>query len=383
MVLRLKPILSRRSSLSFYLKCTILILIIYYLNLLFGLTYYIWSEKSFEEDYNAQMIHIDPVKTEDDPEAILGPPKNTLSTQFLISNEYLCARSLDPETQLYPHILILVKSSSDNFRERQAIRSTWGDRNRLKTKGDFRLAFVLGTDVHNRSVEDEANKYGDIIQIDKNDYYYYSSYKMIMMLRWITSYCASQSHRTSYLDLRNYVLFVDDDYYVDTDALLSYVNRLNRDPDITTYERRTFITGEVIEQSRPHRSASDRYFVSLNDYPYDRYPAYVSSGCFLMTRYNARLFYIASKYVRLFSFDHIYMALIAYSMSINPIPNNDLFLTSVSLSISDKILSAKWRNIFKKKDDLHTRKPPICMHGYSAEKLIDVWEFIQRMNITA
>ena len=139
------------------------------------------------------------------------------------------------------------------------------------------------------------NKYGDIIQIDKNDYYSYSSCKlilsntkerflffqlflqdkMIMMLRWITNYCASQSPRTSYLDLRNYVLFVDDDYYVDTDALLSYVHRLDDDPDITTYERRTFITGEVIGESRPRRSVSDQQFVSLNDYPYDRYPAYV------------------------------------------------------------------------------------------------------------
>ena len=40
------------------------------------------------------------------------------------------------------------------------------------------MTCFVGTDVHNKSIEDEANKYGDIIQIDKNDYYYYSSCKL-------------------------------------------------------------------------------------------------------------------------------------------------------------------------------------------------------------
>ncbi|UJR24743.1 hypothetical protein I4U23_006117 [Adineta vaga] len=381
MVSPLRTSFARRSYLKFYLKCTLCILIIYYLNLIFGWKYYAWSEKSFEEEYNANMLHIDATKIEENPEQILGPPKNILPNHFLINNEYLCGRSLDPQTRLYPHVLILVRSSSDNVKERQAIRSTWGDKTRLK-KGDFRLAFVLGTNVHNSSVEDEAKKYGDIIQIDKDDYYYHSSYKMIMMLRWITDYCTTKSSRTSYMDLRNYVLFVDDDYFVDIDVLLLYIRGIDEDPDMTTYERRIFITGELIEGSRPQRSINDRYYVSLIDYPYDYYPSYISTGCFLMTRYNARLFYIASQYVRLFHYDHVYIGLVAYSMSINFIRNNELFPITISSTINQTKFLSKWKDIFQTKVDKSIAKNPICLHGYSAEKLINIWNDLHSMNST-
>jgi len=89
------------------------------------------------------MTHIDIIKVEENPEKILGPPKNYLSNQFLIENEYFCGRSSDPETRLYPHIIILVKSSCENFKERQAIRLTWGQKTYL-SKNNIRLAFVLG-----------------------------------------------------------------------------------------------------------------------------------------------------------------------------------------------------------------------------------------------
>src|SRR5690348_11786818 len=97
---------SRRYSFSIYIKCALCILILYYLNLLFGFKYYIWSEKSFEDEYHLTMTHIDITQAEENSYEILGPPKNILSTRFLIENEYLCGRSLDPETRLYPHLLI-------------------------------------------------------------------------------------------------------------------------------------------------------------------------------------------------------------------------------------------------------------------------------------
>jgi hypothetical protein len=166
------------------------------------------------------------------------------------------------------------------------------------------------------------------------------------------------------MDLRRYVLFVDDDYYIDIDLLIFYIHRIDSDPDITTYERRTFITGELIEKSRPQRFINDRWYVSLIDYPYNAYPPYLSTGCFLMTRYNARLFYIASKYTRLFYFDHIYMGLLAYSMSTNLIANNQLFSTN------------------NKNIDFNSMNKSICYHGYRSEKLINIWNDIHPTNFT-
>ena len=94
---------------------------------------------------------------------------------------------------------------------------------------------------------------------------------------------------------------------------------------MSTYERQTFITGHVIEPIRPARYLYSRWYTSMADYPYDRYPPYPQGECYLMTRYNSRLFYIASKYTRLFPFDDVYISILAYSMSIPLIHNNKRF----------------------------------------------------------
>lgn len=206
-----------------------------------------------------------------------------------------------------------------------------------------------------------------------------------MMLRWIDNYCSSKLSETSYVDLRKYVLFVDDDYYIDLDPLLIYLRGIDEDPEMTTYERRIFTTGELIEKSRPERFVNDRWYASITDYPYNMYPPYVSTGCFLMTRYSARLFYIASKYTRLFHFDHIYMGLLAYSMSVQFIPNNDLFSTSLSaknIFNNRTDASSGWKRFLRRKADLHSRRKPICYRGYRAEKLIEIWNEIHQTNAT-
>src|ERR1700733_5409246 len=74
---------SSRRYIPLYITCAICIMIIYYLNILIGFKYYIWSEKSFDVEYHLSMIHIDPIKIKENPENILGPAKYILSNQFI------------------------------------------------------------------------------------------------------------------------------------------------------------------------------------------------------------------------------------------------------------------------------------------------------------
>jgi hypothetical protein len=90
------------------------IIIIYYLYILIGLTYYTWSGKSFDDEYNLPMIHIDPIKIEKTPENILGPAKNILSNQLII-NKYICGHSIDSKIIIQLHSLILIKSTIENL----------------------------------------------------------------------------------------------------------------------------------------------------------------------------------------------------------------------------------------------------------------------------
>ncbi|CAF0892950.1 unnamed protein product [Rotaria sordida] len=208
---------------------------------------------------------------------------------------------------------------------------------------------------------------------------------MVMMLRWINEYCTSKSYRSRYNDLRKYVLFVDDDYYVDLNSLLKYINKIDEDSNMTPYERRTFLTGYLYEGSRPRRYLNDRWYISINDYPYDHYPPYVTAGCFLMTRSNARLFNIASKYTPLFRFDDIYIGLLAYSMSIKLIPNNNLFSSYGSSTIlfsNQTEFFSKLKSLFINQINFNSTNKPICIHGYRGEELIQIWNDIYQTNLT-
>lgn len=377
-------------DLNHFWKWFFFLTLIYLLNICFGVQYYLWSERSFELEYHLTMTRIDLNQIDENhPEKSLGPSKYFLSNRFLISNEHLCQIN---DGQPFVRLLILVKSAIEHVDAREAIRRTWAKKNRLE-ENSIRLAFVLGQQETNRklniSIENESNQNKDLIQIDQVDSYYHNSYKMVMMLRWISNYCHD---KTTDKDLYRYVLFIDDDYYLDVQHLIDYLNKIDFDENLSKRSRRTLLTGYVYKESRPRRFLHDRWFISIADYPYDRYPPYVTAGCFLMTRSNANLFYLASNYIRLFRFDDVYIGLLAYSMSIDILENNHLF-SSYSSSSSSNILRkhhqnkrnfienlSQWWNSFRL--TTKTSIEPFCLHGFRGNDLIELWNDIYQTNIS-
>ena len=84
-----------------------------------------------------------------------------------------------------------------------------------------------------------------------------------MMLRWTTINCLSKSRRSPHDDLRNYVLFIDDDYYLDVDSLVEYLKWIDENKEMTTYERKTFIIGYVHDLLRLDRYRFGRWYTLL------------------------------------------------------------------------------------------------------------------------
>jgi hypothetical protein len=191
--------------------------------------------------------------------------------------------------------------------------------------------------------------------------------KTVMMLRWVTNNCFSKSLQSPYDDIRNYVLFIDDDYYLNVDALVEYLKSIDENKKMTTYERQTFITGYIHESARPRRNLSSRWYISMVDYPYDHYPPFLAGGCILMTRYNARLLYIASKYIHLLPLEDVYIGLLAYSMSIHLVKNNrqvDPFNSKIN-----------WyeRIFLSLQSFFFGGETPYCVAGYRGEQLLNFW----------
>lgn len=126
-----------------WLKYILFLLTIYLLSTIFGLQHYLWSEKSFENEYHLKMTRIDITKIDaEHPEETLGSPKYIIDNKFIISNKYLCNYG-NSTNFIRPYLLILVKSAIQNWKARKAIRMTWGKKDFLE-KNNIKLAFVLG-----------------------------------------------------------------------------------------------------------------------------------------------------------------------------------------------------------------------------------------------
>ena len=178
----------RRFPLATLVKSLLFLLIVYSINIQFGVKVSLWSEKSFENEYHLTMTRIDPqLVNEANAGRILGPPKYQSSTRYLIANEHLCHSEKSDDVRL----LILVKSAIVNAEARQAIRLTWANKVSLD-KNHIRLAFVLGRHENNITVDKESNQHGDIIQIDHIDNYYSNSRKSMPL-------STSSSHRRFFL----------------------------------------------------------------------------------------------------------------------------------------------------------------------------------------
>ncbi|KAK6179961.1 hypothetical protein SNE40_012203 [Patella caerulea] len=103
---------------------------------------------------------------------------------------YLLNKSTVCSDVKYILTLIVVNSVPGNFKQRQRMRSTIGNRTILPSP--VRILFLLGT-VLNGSLQNqlkaEHNIYGDTIQGDFLDTYINFTLKSALALKWITEYC--------------------------------------------------------------------------------------------------------------------------------------------------------------------------------------------------
>jgi hypothetical protein len=153
-------------------------------------------------------------------------------------------------------------------------------------------------------LEQENQQHHDIVQQDFYDTYYNNTIKTFMGIKWINEYCSSAK----------FYLFIDDDFYLNPAFLMRYLAQ-----NVTEAQLDTFYAGFVFENSSPMRHLLSKWYISLKDYPYHKFPPYVAAGCYILSRQSAHLFLMASKLIELFKFDDIYMGILAHKLDIRPL----------------------------------------------------------------
>ncbi|XP_052074027.1 beta-1,3-galactosyltransferase brn-like [Mytilus californianus] len=228
-------------------------------------------------------------------------PINEHNYHFLYTPTNSCL--FEPDNSTHSKIVILVKSSVNNFERREVIRRTWGkylEKNML-------LVFLLGLPSNgNLAIRKESTLYGDIIQENFIDSYWNNTVKMIMAYRWAVSFC----------DTSDYLFFVDDDYFVNIDNLQAYITKVKNN--------KLLFSGTFLGRSVPYRANGSKWFIAWEDYPFDRWPPYLAGGAYFVSMPLARKFNLAFPFVKPMHIDDVYLGIVAKKLEIRPSQNKDI-----------------------------------------------------------
>ncbi|TMW44107.1 hypothetical protein DOY81_010813 [Sarcophaga bullata] len=218
-----------------------------------------------------------------------------------------------------PQLTLLIKSALPNGKRREAIRRTWGYEQRFSDV-HIRRVFLLGSSVSSSLMDmadSEARQYGDIVQSDFIDAYFNNTIKTMMGLKWIVEHCQRAQ----------YYMFVDDDYYVSMKNVLRFIAHPTLYPENAVslnsmWEHKAKVQheklfGGFVFQTRPLRHKFSKWYVTLKEYPFNKWPPYVTAGAFILSRAAAIDLHYVSQYTKHFRFDDIYLGLVALKARIN------------------------------------------------------------------
>lgn len=294
-------------------------------------------------------------------------PINGYNFSYITDCQHKCK---EDDRMIAPRLVFVVKSAMENFDRRVAIRKSWGWEKRFSDV-KIRTVFVLGRPATaNRRLQSlidlEYSNYRDIVQGDFVDAYFNNTIKTMMGFRWAVSYCPRAK----------FYMFADDDFYISSKNLLKYVRnpvnypeyleetdealrKLARRLSQTTSNNNGSASADEIQElqknssharskrqilnmdmelprdvklfsgfvfrSAPHRHRSSKWYVSLEEYPWDMWPTYVTAGAFLLSHEALFEMYYVSMYTKHFRFDDIYLGIVALKAGIEPLHSEEFY----------------------------------------------------------
>lgn len=203
-------------------------------------------------------------------------------------------------------LLFAIKSNPGNFERRQAVRETWGQEMLYPNGLQIRRVFILG----NPYPEDpnlgpllsfEKEYFGDILQWDFQESFLNLTLKMNLFLPWTLKHCPHAS----------FVFSGDDDVFVNTPALVTYLQSLEPSKASRVY------VGHVINSAGPIRDQKSKYYIPTSFYN-GPYPPYAGGGGFLISGALLKPLYSVSFVIPFFPIDDVYIGMCAKALGVSP-----------------------------------------------------------------
>ena len=214
------------------------------------------------------------------------------SFTFILNPEYTICQQFNKSNKL--PLFIYVHTSPENIKRRVLIRETWAKRSLFP---NLRLVFMMGYTFESKTNELlklEYNTYKDIVQQDFIDSYRNLTYKCIMSLNWINTYCPNLE----------YIIKTDDDVIVNTFGLVSYLNELNN-KNVSYRTKKLICNGW--SGVRVSRNKNYKWYISKEEYPHEKFNKYCCGFAILFTGDLVALLYNQTFYTKYFWVDDYYM----------------------------------------------------------------------------
>ncbi|NXH17853.1 B3GL1 acetylgalactosaminyltransferase, partial [Bucco capensis] len=248
-------------------------------------------------------------------------------------------------SEINPFLVILVSSSPEDVKPRQAIRITWGSQNFWWGQRVLTL-FLLGEDTPRGdsaaalSVEDESILYGDIIRQDFRDTYDNLTLKTIMAFRWLAEFCPSA----------RFLMKTDADVFINTANLVKFLLKLNSSENV--------YTGYPFIDNFAYRGFYRRRYISYDEYPFRWYPPYCSGLGYIVDGKLALRIYELMSHIKPIKFEDVYVGICLSILKVNisvPEAKQQFFLDKISFDV------CKYRDL-------------IAVHGITASEMIGFWQ---------
>ena len=222
--------------------------------------------------------------------------KDMYNEGFTVERNENCER----ENQIL--LTIIVISAPDHYKQRDAIRRSWGQSSSNKIKFTF-LVGISEDESVGRKVMQEAETYKDIVINKITDLYQNLSLKTLSAFHWMLKHCPQSQ----------FLLKVDDDMFVQVEKLTAKISSILEDQS-----RPRLILGNISRGWKPVRNPKSKYLITEAQYPEERFPDFATGPSYLVSSQAVKEIYAAA-------------------MEFNYIHLEDVFLTGVvadSLDIS-------------------------------------------------
>ncbi|CAG7826617.1 unnamed protein product [Allacma fusca] len=242
-------------------------------------------------------------------------------------------------------VIILIKTSLKNSSRRKKLRASWANKKYLsKLSTRVKYAFLLGSKSKTSGPEsldaaemddlqEEINYHKDFIIGDFQDKYRQLTVKVMMGFRWVQKHCPDFEFQVS----------LDDDMELNMVNLLKFLEDPERYPQVQDqlpnwnkagFSKlcingcKDFYAGYVLHHNYfPQRQINETHHISLEEYPPETLPLYVTGMIVIMSKATATSMNNLAQFVPHVTIDDLYLGILARKLGIRAVNINRFIST--------------------------------------------------------